>query len=119
MAFSRILVGVGMAGLLLASVTLVRASHWSECRFEVTVVVWAEGYVTLELERVLHADGTRGDDRQGCARGFADGQVALVAVTEGAELLVTGARLHARWVEYGAMAPAGPVSTSTWAFSRP
>ncbi|WP_231370161.1 hypothetical protein [Thioalkalivibrio sp. ALE16] len=100
------------------SITLARASHWSECHFDVTVLVQADGYVTLELERVLHADGTGGDDPERCAHGFADGEVALQAVTEGADRLLTGARLRARWMEYGAMGPEGPVSSSIWTFSR-
>ncbi|WP_018879176.1 hypothetical protein [Thioalkalivibrio sp. ALE9] len=117
-AFSKPLVGIGLSFLLLASITLAGASHWSECHFDVTVLVQADEYVTLNLERVLHADGTRGNDPKGCTRAFADGTVALQAVTEGAELLVPGTRLHARWLEYGAMAPSGPIYESTWAFSR-
>ncbi|WP_019594156.1 hypothetical protein [Thioalkalivibrio sp. ALM2T] len=46
----------------------------------------------LELERVLCADGMVGDDEQAGRRGIAEGEVVLAAVTEGAELLVPGAR---------------------------
>jgi len=73
----------------------------------------------LELERVLCADGMVGDDGQACRRGIAEGEGVLAAVTEGAELLVPGARLHSRWAEHGAMAHEGFAATSGWDFFRP
>lgn len=55
----RVLVATGV-GLLLAGTTMTRASHWPECHFEVVVVEAGEAQVTLELERVIGADGSGG-----------------------------------------------------------
>jgi len=113
---SAIAFAVFAAQFLLLS-TDTRASHWSECYFEVAIIDISQTHVSLKPRRFIRGDGSVIMDKNACFKVIGNGRVAIADVNEGIELLTPGTRLYGRWSNYGGMSPTGPVSSSGWSFT--